>query len=361
MLHRILLAFLVLILCYSGMADPVAAAQQCPQYRPLVPSEVKLIPMGPEDLPILHRMGKFFVYDLSQYMGDHKDWKLPHDGSYECESHAACKKLDQYVDKAPNHFAFFIYYKNEMAGFILGNLKKEAKNTAEIFIISKFKNQGLGKHIADTIFKKYPGEWDAQSIGEHHASQAVWGEIDPHRTYQTMDKSKVELVLLKRENLPQIQRMARFFLYDELEYMGTNPRWTFPEDGHYEISDLKDYFANIGKDTFPHLIKYNGEPAGFVLVDTKHVYPNTKYNVGEFFVLRKFRGQGLGRYAAEKIFKKYPGIWEVEQMVENCSAIKFWEKVIGKFTHNKYTRALKPVPFLNGRIQVIEQFDSRGR
>ena len=366
MLHKILLALLLLVLPYGGMANLTASAQQCPPYRPLVPSEIKLVPISPEDIPILNRIGKFFVYDLSPHMKDHKDFKLPHDGSYECQSHPSCKKLAQYVaPQDKSRFAFFLYYKNEMAGFILGHVRKDAendtKNTSEIFIISKFKNQGLGKHISDTIFKKHPGEWDAQSIGEHHASQAVWGHIDPHSTYKPLDKSKVELILLKRENLPQIQRMARFFLYDELEYMGINPNWSFPEHGYYEIADLSDYFTNIGKDTFPHLIKYNGEPAGFALVDTKHVYPNTQYNVGEFFVLRKFRGQGLGRYAAEKIFKKYPGIWEVEQMVENCSAIKFWEKVLGKFTNNKYTRAMKPVPFLKGRIQIIEQFDSRGR
>ena len=363
MLYRILFRFLLLcILPYSSIADPAASAQQCPPYRALIPSEIKLVPIYPEDMPILNRIGKFFVYDLSQYMGDHKDFKLPHDGSYECETHPSCRKLEQYVTpQDKSHIAFFIYYKGEMAGFILGHLKKEAKNTADIFIISKFKNQGLGKHIADMIFKKYPGEWDSQSIGEHHASRAVWGEINPNIDYEPLDKSKVELVLLQPENLPQIQRMARFFLYDQLEYMGINPNWSFPEHGYYEISDLKDYFKNIGKDTFPHLVKYKGEPAGFALIDRDHVYPDTKYNVGEFFILRKFRGQGLGRYVAEKLFRKYPDIWEVEQMVENCSAIKFWEKVLGKFTNNKYTRAMKPVPFLKGRIQIIEQFDSRGR
>ena len=356
--------FLALCLSYAlsfGALGESASAQQCPPHTPLVPAEVKLTPMAPEDLPIMHRMGKFFIYDLSPYMLDHKDWKLPHDGSYECESHPSCKKLDRYVDKAPNHFAFFIYYKNEMAGFVMGSVNSDSENTAEIFIISKFLHQGLGKHIAEMIFKQYPGRWDAQSIGEHHASKATWGYIDPHIPPRTLDKSKVKILLLKPEDASRAQRKARFFLYSELEYMGSNPRWSFPEHGYYELASLEKFFINIGKDAFPYFILYDGELAGFMMIDKNKFYPNTQYAMAEFFVSHKFRGQGLGRYAAEYVFKKHPGIWEVQQMVENCAAIKFWEKVIGKYTKNRYTRALKPIPFLNNRIQVLEQFDSRGK
>lgn len=360
MLHRIVLAFILMFsLSCSGIAVPTAAATQCPPYQPLIASEIKLVPISPEDLPILNRMGKFFVYDLSEYMGNHKEWKFPNDGSYECESHPSCKKLDQYVVKDSKHFAFFIYYKTQMAGFVLGYVNPSDKNTAEIFIISKFRNQGLGKHIADTILKKYPGEWDAQAIGENHASQAIWGEINSYVPHKILDKSKVQLVLLKPEDLPRAQRMARFFLYDMLEYMGSNPRWSFPESGYYECQTLKEFFINIGKDAFPYFVIYNGELAGFILIDRKHVYPGTQYNLSEFFILRKFKGQGLGRYVAEQVFNKHPAIWEVQQMVENCAAIRFWEKVITKYTKNRYTRALKSVPYLKGRIQVVEQFDSR--
>jgi predicted acetyltransferase len=50
--------------------------------------------------------------------------------------------------------------------------------------------------------------------------------------------------------------------------------------------------------------------------------------MAEFFILRKHRGRGVGRLAAESIFSRQPGIWEVAVARKNAQAREFWRKTI---------------------------------
>ena len=49
---------------------------------------------------------------------------------------------------------------------------------------------------------------------------------------------------------------------------------------------------------------------------------------GEFFILRKHRGQGVGQIAAEQLFSSQPGSWEVAVARKNVPALEFWRKTI---------------------------------
>lgn len=68
------------------------------------------------------------------------------------------------------------------------------------------------------------------------------------------------------------------------------------------------------------MIKVNEELAGFVLVNKKGIQRATDWNVGEFFLLAKFQGQGLGRVVAEELWNLFPGIWEIAVIPENTAA-----------------------------------------
>jgi predicted acetyltransferase len=50
--------------------------------------------------------------------------------------------------------------------------------------------------------------------------------------------------------------------------------------------------------------------------------------MAEFFVLRKYRRQGLGRDAAQTIFRRLPGPWTVRQQLTNPAATAFWRRAI---------------------------------
>ncbi len=50
--------------------------------------------------------------------------------------------------------------------------------------------------------------------------------------------------------------------------------------------------------------------------------------MAEFFIVRKHRGRGVGRLAAEIIFSHQPGSWEVAVARKNAPAREFWRKTI---------------------------------
>jgi predicted acetyltransferase len=51
-------------------------------------------------------------------------------------------------------------------------------------------------------------------------------------------------------------------------------------------------------------------------------------NMAEFFILRKHRGRGGSRIAAEIIFSMNPGSWEVAVTRKNARALQFWRKTV---------------------------------
>jgi predicted acetyltransferase len=70
--------------------------------------------------------------------------------------------------------------------------------------------------------------------------------------------------------------------------------------------------------------------AGFSLVnDHAHSGESVDRNVAEFFILRKHRGSGVGRIAAEIIFSQHPGVWEVAVARKNVAALSFWRRTVG--------------------------------
>jgi predicted acetyltransferase len=50
--------------------------------------------------------------------------------------------------------------------------------------------------------------------------------------------------------------------------------------------------------------------------------------MGEFFIVRKYRGNGVGRSAAEFLFSSHPGSWEAAVARKNTPALQFWRKII---------------------------------
>lgn len=158
-----------------------------------------------------------------------------------------------------------------------------------------------------------------------------------------------------------IQNMARFYVYDLSRECGfISKEWALPADGLYESFDLKSYFEEQDKKAF--LIKVDDELAGFVLLDKDTILPHTKWNMGEFFILAKFQGKGIGRQVAYQIWNKYPDIWEVRVIPENSRGLSFWRKAILNFTDNNYLEELKDIDYDPDQPKrVIFSFDTGNR
>ncbi|HEX4180384.1 MAG TPA: GNAT family N-acetyltransferase [Caulobacteraceae bacterium] len=90
---------------------------------------------------------------------------------------------------------------------------------------------------------------------------------------------------------------------------------------------LPDYWRD--DDRWPLLIRIDGRPCGFALINT---YSNqggqVERNMAEFFVARKYRRGGVASEAVRQILGRYPGQWEVSVVDRNTAALAFWPRAI---------------------------------
>ena len=129
-----------------------------------------------------------------------------------------------------------------------------------------------------------------------------------------------------------MRSLMALYLYDFTEYTGDD----INEHGAFEYHYLDSYW--VEEDRHPFLLLVDGKIAGFVLVrDTKDEAGAVTHHLAEFFVMRKYRRQKIGRAAARQAFDHFPGKWEVLQIPNNLPGQAFWRKVIGEYTGGNYT------------------------
>ncbi len=132
-----------------------------------------------------------------------------------------------------------------------------------------------------------------------------------------------------------IENLFPFYLYDMSEYMG----WAANKDGTFRFKEslIASYWTEA--DHTPYIIKANGELAGFTMV---RVYPGTEnlQDIGQFFILRKFKRKGVGQAVLKLLLRKYPGDWQIRALVENSGAIKFWKRSIEALVGDNYSMKL---------------------
>jgi len=161
------------------------------------------------------------------------------------------------------------------------------------------------------------------------------------------------------EDMDTIQNLGRFYVYDMSRYCGFLSGWQTPENGLFECIDLSRYWKEPNR--HPFLIRVDNELAGFVLINKLGSTPDVDWNIGEFFIVSKFQGKGVGSYVAQQIFNQFPGIWETSQIPENKAALDFWEKVVDSYSNGQFEKSLKTVPEPKPHPMVILKFASKGK
>ncbi len=158
-----------------------------------------------------------------------------------------------------------------------------------------------------------------------------------------------------------VSNLARFYIYDMAEYTG----WNFPADG---LFDSEHHFANYwgrpGQHVwppawrgFPFLVRIDGHPAGFALVKQVSDAPPT-FDMGEFFVARQYRRQGIGQRVAVHLFDKFPGRWEVREMPSNKPAQAFWRRIIHDYTGGTFTERQESFAAYDNKEFIVQRFQS---
>jgi predicted acetyltransferase len=124
-----------------------------------------------------------------------------------------------------------------------------------------------------------------------------------------------------------IQNLMQLYTHDFSEFWGGTSRGDLNAQGLFDAYPLEGYWTKHNWSAM--LIWCDRVLAGFSLVnDQTHSGFPTNRNMAEFFIVRKHRGQGGSRIAAEAIFSLHPGLWEVAVTRKNARAQQFWRKTI---------------------------------
>lgn len=108
------------------------------------------------------------------------------------------------------------------------------------------------------------------------------------------------------------------------------------KDGLFQKAPVADYLSK--KEYKSYFIKSSGLLLGFVIVKIRNNEPNHFiFEMEQFFILKKYSGNGIGKQAATNVFDRYKGEWKVTQVEQNYVAQAFWRKVIKDYTNNTYT------------------------
>jgi predicted acetyltransferase len=137
----------------------------------------------------------------------------------------------------------------------------------------------------------------------------------------------VTVVGAERGQAPVIQNLMQLYTHDFSEFWAGTSRGDLNALGLFDAYPVDEYWSQAHWAAL--LICCDRRLAGFCLVnDRAHSGLKAQRNMAEFFVVRKYRGRGVGRLAAEIIFARQPGLWEVAVARKNAHAREFWRKTI---------------------------------
>jgi predicted acetyltransferase len=140
-----------------------------------------------------------------------------------------------------------------------------------------------------------------------------------------MSDSGLEIVAATRDDIPVLRNLFQFYVYDFSELWAGEDRGDLEADGRFGDYDLAPFFETPGWRGF--LFWLAGAPVGFGLInDEAHSGMPLDHSMAEFFVVRKHRRSGLGRVAAERLFRGSPGLWEAAVSRKNLGALAFWRR-----------------------------------
>lgn len=142
----------------------------------------------------------------------------------------------------------------------------------------------------------------------------------------------LQLVTIKEQERKILENLFSYYIYDMTEYMKWNP----DHEGKFSYDSSKFDVYWEQEDHTPFFIYVDSELAGFVLV---RLYPSdlSTYDVSQFFVLRKFKGQGVGKEALAKVVRIFPGKWQIRVLLENSGALRFWKSAVSNIVGERYS------------------------
>jgi predicted acetyltransferase len=159
----------------------------------------------------------------------------------------------------------------------------------------------------------------------------------------------ISLMPARIDERPVLENLLQLYIYDFSEFVG----WDVGDDGRFKGRSIESYWQDSWR--HPYLIRADGKLAGFALVHQRSRITGdpTTWDMAEFFVVRKYRRQGIGALIATRLFEAHRGNWEVRQRDDNGIASAFWRSVITDFTDGKFEEVILDDDTWHGPVQFF--------
>ena len=129
-----------------------------------------------------------------------------------------------------------------------------------------------------------------------------------------------------------LANLMQLYSYDwsELNQLEVN------DNGRFADYPLEAYWRDPWR--HPFLLKVDEKLAGLALITERSRLTGSSevFDMAEFFVMRRYRRQGVGLVAAAAAFALFRGNWELRQRPENTAATAFWRRAIQSYTQHPY-------------------------
>ena len=124
-----------------------------------------------------------------------------------------------------------------------------------------------------------------------------------------------------------------YSIFDEYmhELSQFDPNVKFDDDGHVIYKWFYDYWQD--KSRYPFYYMIDGDIAGIAMVRDME---DGLYEMAEFYVKPEYRGGGNAMDFATTIIDMFMGNMDISTRHSNPRAIRFWTKVVGKYTFDTH-------------------------
>jgi predicted acetyltransferase len=144
-----------------------------------------------------------------------------------------------------------------------------------------------------------------------------------------------KLIRAFQEHEEVIKNLMQFYMYDFSEFIDCDVE----ADGLFEAYPyLEDYWKEE-KHRFPYIIIKDEKYIGFVLARFIESEKRNYFSIAEFFIMKRYRREGVGKSIAMQVFNLHKGQWQI-----------FWNKVIDEYTKGQFKERLES----GRRIQDFE-------
>ena len=137
----------------------------------------------------------------------------------------------------------------------------------------------------------------------------------------------IKVIPASLEQKPILASLLELYSHDFSDFIDLE----IGRDGRFGYRDLDLYWT--APQRHPFLIYVNSKLAGFALVSQVQGSQSnaSTWDMVEFFILRRYRGRGIGTHVAHDVFRRFPGQWQVRVRESNQPACRFWKQATAEF------------------------------